>query len=71
LCSPDEEDEDDGDYYYFFVLFLVMEHQWNETDREKPKNSGKNLSQCHFVHHKSNMERPGIEPRPPRSKAGG
>jgi hypothetical protein len=39
-----------------FVLFLVMEHQWNETDRGKPKNSGKNLSQCHFVHHKSHMD---------------
>jgi hypothetical protein len=23
-----------------FVLFLVMEHRWNEIDREKPKNSG-------------------------------
>jgi hypothetical protein len=29
------------DYYVvFFVLFLVMEHQWNKTDRGKPKNSG-------------------------------
>jgi hypothetical protein len=25
----------------------------NEIDRGKPKYSGKNLSQCHFVHHKS------------------
>jgi hypothetical protein len=25
----------------FFVPFLVMEHRWNETDRGKPKNSGK------------------------------
>jgi hypothetical protein len=24
-----------------FVLFLVMEHRWNEIDREKPKYSGK------------------------------
>jgi hypothetical protein len=38
-----------------FVLFLVMEHQWNDIDREKPNYSGKNLSQCHFVHHKSHM----------------
>jgi hypothetical protein len=33
-----------------------MEHRWNETDRGKPKNSGKNLSQRHFVHHKSHMD---------------
>jgi hypothetical protein len=32
----------------------VMEHWWNEIDRGKPKYSGGgNLSQCHFVHHKS------------------
>jgi hypothetical protein len=44
-----------------------MEHQWNETDKGKPKYSGKNLS--HFVHHKSHMERSGIEPWPPRWEA--
>jgi hypothetical protein len=37
-----------------------MEHQWNEIDRGKPKYSEKTLSQCHFVHHKSHMERPGL-----------
>jgi hypothetical protein len=54
-----------------FVRFLVMEHRWNEIDRVKPKNSGKNLSQCHFVHHKSHVDWPGIEPGPPRWEAGG
>jgi hypothetical protein len=39
-----------------FVLFLVMEHRRKETDRGKPKNSWKNLSQCHFVYHKSHMD---------------
>jgi hypothetical protein len=35
----------------FFLFFQVMEHQWNEIDRGKPKYSGKNLFHCHFVHH--------------------
>jgi hypothetical protein len=39
----------------FFVLFLVIEHQWNETDMGKLKYLGISLSQCHFVYHKSHM----------------
>jgi hypothetical protein len=42
--------------YHFFSFFQVIEHRRNETDRGKPKFWGKNLSQCHFVHHKSNMD---------------
>jgi len=30
-----------------------MEHGLNDADRAKSKYSEKNMSQCHFVHHKS------------------
>jgi hypothetical protein len=36
-----------------FSFLRVMDHQWNETDRGKPKYLVKNVSQCHFVHQKS------------------
>jgi hypothetical protein len=49
----------------FFCFSILMEHRWNEIDRGKPKYSEKNLSQCHFVHHKFHMDRPGIETEPP------
>ena len=52
----------------FFPFFQVMEHRWNEIDRGKPKYSGKNLSQCHFVHQKSHMNWPGIETGRPQNK---
>jgi hypothetical protein len=40
-----------------------MEHWYNDNDREKLTFLDKNLSQCHFVHHKAHMDWPGIEPR--------
>jgi len=38
------------------------EHWWNETDRAEPKYSEKNMTQCHFVRHKSQTYWSGIEP---------
>jgi hypothetical protein len=46
----------------FFCFCIIMEHRWNEIDRGKPKYSERNLSQCHFVHHKSYMDWPGSNP---------
>jgi hypothetical protein len=55
LCNPCDEDEEKDDQLFFSFL-QVMEHRWNEIDRGKPKYSGKNLSQCHFVQYKSHMD---------------
>jgi hypothetical protein len=54
----------------FFSFFCVVEHRWNEIDSGKLKYSGKNLSQCHFDHHKFHMDWPGIETGPPGWEAG-
>jgi hypothetical protein len=48
---------------------LNMEPGLNGSDREKPKDSEKNLSQCHFANLKSHMDRPGSEPGTPRWEA--
>jgi hypothetical protein len=38
------------------MIYECGEPRWNDTDREKPKTLEKNLSQCHFDHHKSHMD---------------
>jgi hypothetical protein len=51
----------------FFIPHVIHEYEellWNDTDRVEPKNSKKNLSQCHSAHHKSHMHWSGREPEP-------
>jgi hypothetical protein len=46
-------------------MYEYGEPWWNIIDREKAKNSEKNLSQCHFVHQKCHIDQPVCKPRPP------
>jgi hypothetical protein len=38
-----------------------IEQRWNDTDRGKPKDLKKNLSQCHYACHKSHTDYLGSE----------
>ena len=51
---------------------LPLDHQsrcWNDTDAGEPEYWKRNLSHCHFVHHKSHADEPGMKPGPPQSEA--
>jgi hypothetical protein len=50
--------------------WMSMERWWTDTETGNPKYSERNLSQRHYVHHKSHMDWPGIEQMPPRWEAG-
>jgi hypothetical protein len=39
-----------------------MRQRWNDIDRGEPKNSEKNLSQWHFILHKSDVKWPAMNP---------
>jgi hypothetical protein len=38
------------------MIYESGEPRWNDIDKGKPKNSEKNLSQCHIVHHMFHMD---------------
>jgi len=48
------------------MLYECGEPRCNDAGRGNLKNSYRNLSQCHFVHHKFHMDWPGSEVGPPR-----
>jgi hypothetical protein len=52
------------------MIYEYGEPRRNDAEREKPKNSEKRLSQCHFVHHKFHMDWTMRKLGPPRWKAG-
>jgi hypothetical protein len=48
LCKPCKEDKEKDDQFLSF--FQVVEHQWDEVYRRKPKYSVRNLFQCNIIH---------------------
>jgi hypothetical protein len=48
------------------VLNEYGQRRWNNIDNRKLKTSKKNLSQCHYGHHKFHMEQPGQKPVHPQ-----
>jgi hypothetical protein len=58
------------------TLYNIHDRRMNKHEapvewhwQRKLKYSDKNLSQCHFVHNKFQMDRPGIEPSPKKWQA--
>jgi hypothetical protein len=50
---------------------VINVEQWVEQELARESEElGEILPQCHFVHHKSHMVWPGLEPGPPRWEAG-
>jgi hypothetical protein len=52
--------------HLFSLSYILHTPTHLPFDTGKSKYSEKNLSQCPLVHHKSHMDRPGIESGPPR-----
>jgi hypothetical protein len=48
------------------MMMMIVEQSVEGELTGKIEVLGENLAQCHFVHHKSHMTRPGFELGPPR-----
>ena len=66
VLAPKEEEEEEERSMPLVTDERPSLVQWMNDDRRKLKYSEKNLSQCHFVHHKSHTNWPGIDPGPLR-----
>jgi hypothetical protein len=40
---------------------MIVEHRWNDTEKERPKYSEKNLPHCHFANNISHVNWTGLE----------
>jgi len=52
-------------YYMTLPNAKSIHRRCYDTERGKPQYSQKNLSWCHFFHHKSRINDTGIQPGPP------
>jgi hypothetical protein len=48
----------EGILFFPHMIYEYVESRWNDFDRAKPKNSKKNLAECHSVHHKCTWNSP-------------
>jgi hypothetical protein len=52
------------------IVKMIVEKQMECRLAGETKVLGENLPQLYFVHHKSHLTRPEVEPGPPRWEAG-